>query len=111
MGIRMVPDLGAPVTVTAVDLITEATAPDYNEWASYVLAAGGYVSAFMGWGGDFAKNVGIASFPWAAKKIYERVRGGAASRSQRVGFRAPVSRSASPIRQTPGPGFAGLETY
>lgn len=76
MSIKLVNDLGAPLVVTAVDLVTESQAPRWNEWSSYILAGGGYVAAFMGWGGDFAKNIGIASFPWAAKSIYARVRAG-----------------------------------
>lgn len=98
MAIKMVPDLGAPVAVVAVDLITETVAEGkWNEWAAYILAAGGYVSAFMGFGGDFMKNVGIASFPWAAKKIYDRVRGvpAAARPTGRLAFRK-VSRYPAP---------------
>ena len=74
MRIDPINDLGAPLAVTAVDLITETAAPQWNEWAAYGLAAGGYLAAWQGFGGDFMKNVGIASFPWAAKKIYDRVR-------------------------------------
>lgn len=102
MAIKMVPDLGAPVAVTAVDLITESYAPDYNEWAAYILAVGGYVGGWMGWGGDFTKNVGIASFPWAAKKLYERVKGGAGSPARRMAFRrSAVSRYPGPASETP----------
>jgi len=72
----MVEDLGAPLVVTALDLVTETTAPTWNEWMAYIAAAGGYVSAFMGFGGPFMKNVGIASLPWAAKKLYTRIKGG-----------------------------------
>jgi len=91
MAIRIVPDVVAPLTVTGVDLITEATAPTWNEWASYLMAGGGYLGAAMGWGGDFIKTIGIASFPWAAKKLYDRVKGGAGA-SRRLSFkRAPVS--------------------
>jgi len=100
MAIRLVPDVGAPLAVTAVDLITETTAPDWNEWAAYIMAAGGYLGSFTGWGGDMVKNVGIASFPWAAKKIYERVRGGAGA-GHRLAFRAPVSRSS--VSRYPAP--------
>lgn len=103
MAIRVVPDLGAPLAVVGVDLITETAAPNWNEWAAYIMAAGGYVGGWMGWGGDFVKNVGIASFPWAAKKIYERVKGGASSR---LGYRrAGVSRYPAPATKTP---FEGL---
>ena len=99
MAIRVVPDLGAPLAVVGVDLITETAAPNWNEWASYIMAAGGYIGGWMGWGGDFMKNVGIASFPWAAKKVYERVKGGAGSR---LSFRrAGVSRYPAPATKTP----------
>ena len=73
MSIRLVPDVGAPLAVVAVDLITETYAPQANEITAYVLAAGSYVAAGMNKGGDFVKNVGIASFPWAAKKIYHLI--------------------------------------
>lgn len=103
MAIRMVPDLGAPLAVVAVDLGTEALAPNWNEWAAYFFAAGGYLGGFMNFGGDFVKNLGIASFPWAAKKIYDRARGGASSRaSTRLTFqRSGVSRYPAPAYQTP----------
>ena len=103
MSIRIVPDVGAPLAVVAVDLITETYAPDANEWISYVMAGGSYLAAGMGWGGDFIKNVGIASFPWAAKKIYDRVKGGAGA--SKLGFRArsrvsryPASASEAPFQ-------------
>jgi len=86
--IKVMEDVGAPLAVTAVDLITETTAPDWNEWTSYICAAGGYLGAWFGFGGDFMKNVGIASMPWAAKKIYNRVKGGT---TKRAAYR-PVSR-------------------
>jgi len=106
MAIKMVEDLGAPIAVVAVDLITETTAPTYNEWAAYILAGGGYIGAFMGWGGPFLKNVGIASLPWAAKKIYNRVKGGAGA-SRRLSFRqAGVSRLPAPAYSVP---FQGVK--
>ena len=76
MGIKFVPDVGAPLSVVAVDLISESYAPEANEWLSYIMAAGGYVAAGMNKGGEFTKNLAIASFPWAAKNIYSRIRGG-----------------------------------
>ena len=104
MAIRMVPDLGAPVTVVAVDLITESYAPGYNEWAAYILAAGGYLAAGFNWGGDFMKNVGIASFPWAAKKIYDRARGGVPVARRATAFKR-VARYPAPALETP---FGGV---
>lgn len=96
MAIRMVEDLGAPIAVTAVDLITLETAPDWNEWASYLMAAGGYVGGFMGFGGPFVKQIGVASLPLAARNIRERMRGGASKKvaERRMNFRParqPVS--------------------
>lgn len=80
-GIRIVPDVAAPLTVVAVDLVTEQTVPEYNEYAGYALAALGYGMAWFGKGGDFVKNVGIAAAPWAAKSLYERfVKGSGAAR-------------------------------
>jgi len=80
MSIKIVSDLGAPLSVVAVDLVTKSVAEGkWNEWAGYILAVGGYLGGFMNWGGDFTKNVGIASLPWAAKNVYNRVRGISAS--------------------------------
>ena len=108
VAIRVVPDLGAPLAVTAVDLMTETWAPTWNEWTAYIAAVGGYLGGFMGWGGDFTKNVGIASFPWAAKKLYDRVRGGAVTRtSNRMSFRkGSVARYPAPAYETQ---FAGVK--
>lgn len=101
MTIKVVPDIGAPLAVVAVDLATETmSAGKYNEWAAYILAVGGYVGAAMNFGGDFVKNVGIASLPWAAKKIYNRIKTPtttAAAVAQRLAYRpAAVSRYPAP---------------
>lgn len=87
MAIKMLPDLGAPLGVTAIDLLSETYAPNYNEWAAYIVAVAGYLGAWMGWGGDTMKNMGIAAFPWAAKKLYDRVKGGMTARPSRMTFR------------------------
>jgi len=100
--IDMMNDVGAPLAVTAVDLVSESFIPQYNEWAAYLLAVGGYVGAWQNYGGEFVKNVGIASFPWAAKKVYERVRamGGtsqlALRKVARVSGRGGISRYPAP---------------
>lgn len=100
MAIRIVEDVGAPVGVVAVDLITETAAPGWNEWIAYIMAAGGYLGAFTGWGGPFLKNVGIASLPWAAKKLYTRIKG--APVSSRLAFKSSaVSRYPAPATKTP----------
>lgn len=111
MRINLVNDVGAPLAVTAVELITETTVPQYNEWAAYLLAIGGYAGSMMGYGGDFVKNVGIASMPWAAKKVYDRVKsmtGGTGGTS-----RLALRRVAAPITRYPAPSyndeFAGIK--
>jgi len=104
MKIKMVEDLGAPLAVTAVDLVTQETAPDWNEWASYIMAGGGYAGALMNFGGEFVKNVGIASLPLAARNIYARIKGGSAKMaSSRLAFRP--AQKVSGIRQTVTPEF------
>lgn len=105
--VRVVPDVVSPLTVTAIDLVTETYAPDYNEAAAYVVAIGGYIAAAMGWGGDFVKNMGISSFPWAAKKIYERVKGGAGARKMTY-RRSGVSRYPGSASETEFRGRARL---
>jgi hypothetical protein len=95
--IKVIPDVGAPIAVVAADLVTESVAEGkWNEWASYIVAAGGYLGGFMNWGGDFTKNLGIAALPWAAKNIYNRIRGGT---SAPVTLRR-VSRYPAPAGQT-----------
>jgi len=99
--INVVPDVGAPLGVVAVDLISETWQPDWNEWLAYISAVGGYGAAWMGWGGDFAKNWGIASFPWASKKIYDRVRAmGGTEKIARSRARS-VTRWPAPATKTP----------
>lgn len=80
--INWINDVGAPLAVAAIDLGVEQVKPDWNEYASYAVAGLGYVGAYMGYGGDFVKNMGIAALPWAAKNIYNRVKtmGGATRR-------------------------------
>lgn len=93
MALKLLPDLGAPVAVVAVDLATEAWLPNYNEWVVYGLAAIGYACGWFGWGGDFMKNVGIAAAPLALRRVYLRVRGatGASSRLTMRRVAAPVT--------------------
>ena len=77
MTIRMVPDIGSPVTVVAVDLLAESFFPTWAEYADYIMTAGGFLAGWMGWGGDYIKNIGVSSLPLTARKIYERVKGAA----------------------------------
>lgn len=100
MAIKMVPDLGAPLTVVAIDLAVESLAPNYSKWATGALAAGGYLAAWQGWGGDFVKNVGIAALPAFAKNVYDYVRGGASSRATHMSLRR-VARYPAPAQESP----------
>lgn len=109
MAIRLVEDVGAPLVVVAADLFSETAAPAWNEPLSYVAAIGGYLGAGMGFGGPFIKNIGIASLPWAAKKLYTRVRTmmPAASMASRMTFRpAGIARYPAPQEQSP---FQGVK--
>jgi len=100
MNIRPMEDLVAPLAVTAIDLTFESQKPEWNTYASYIVAGGAYLAAVMGKPrGDFVKNMGIASFPWAAKNIYRQVRGLAAAKPavSRLAFKSkPVSRYPAP---------------
>jgi len=87
--IKLVDDIGAPVAVGAADILVSKYKADWSPWVGIGLAAVGYVAGgYMGIGGNFLKNVGIASMPWALKGIAEQV--GIASMSPVTG-RIPVS--------------------
>lgn len=84
--IKIVEDLGAPAAVAVVNIITKEVAPDWNEWVHYILTAVGYGAALLGFGGTFVKNIGVASLSGTVDHIYNRVKGGVASK--------PMSRTA-----------------
>ena len=107
-GINWGPDLGAPVLVTAVDLILETTAPEYTKWGTGIMAIGGYLGNQFDWGGDFIKNVGIAALPAAAKNVYDWAKAGMATRPNRkVAFRrSPVSHYPA---EAPSAPFTGVK--
>lgn len=96
--IRLVEAVVAPATVAAVDIFTLEVAPDWNEWASYIMAAGGYVGGFINFGGPFVEHMGIASLDWAARSLYQRVRSGMTKKARRKVFAPPrsVERSYQP---------------
>lgn len=76
MGMKWMDDVGAPLAVTAIDLVVETTVPQWNEWAAYGTAVGSWVAYQSGMvRGDFVKNMAIAATPWAAKAAYQRIRG------------------------------------
>lgn len=88
---RLGPDLGAPLTVAAADLISERQRPDWNEGIAYTVLALGYIGGMLARGatGDFLMNMGVASLPWAARHI--AARSGMFGGASRV-VRAPIRR-------------------
>jgi len=98
MAIKVIPDVVAPAVVFAADAATSAYdekaepgATKLNRPVGIALAALGYVGALLDFGGDFVKNIGIASFDWAANSIagYIKERG--------IEARAPVTRTSAKI--------------
>lgn len=102
--VRLVEDVGAPAVVAAVDIITEEQKPTWNQPAGIALAAVGYGMNVMGVGGDFVKNIGVASAPWAIESIYQYARsGGGASRQVSQARMRPAARLSSGKRVSRGP--------
>lgn len=100
--IRLVPDVGSPLTVAAVDIATMEMAPDWNEPASYIMAGGGMVAGVMNMGGDYVKNIGVAALPLAIRNLYTRFRSGAAgARTTKLALRKVASR----VTRYPSPAF------
>jgi hypothetical protein len=74
MTIKLVPDVAVPAGVFVADWATSkydegATGMKLNRPVGIGLAVLGYAGAMLGWGGDAVKNIGIASFDWAANSI------------------------------------------
>ena len=108
MAIKMVPDVAAPLTVAAVNIVGRTTMPEWHDWLVYGMSIAGYVGGWMNWGGDYLKQIGVASLPLTADKLYERVRG-VPIVGQRLAMRKVAGRGVS---QTYSPGFTKpLETY
>ena len=105
MAIKIGPDVGSPLIVTAVDLVSESIWPAYSSWLTYGMTIVGYVGAFAGFGGDILKNVGVSSLPLTAKRLYDTVR--APAPMERMAFkRKSVARY--PARATEAP-FQGVK--
>jgi len=120
--IRIVPDVGAPVMVAGVDLLTQEYAPDWNEWSSYIMAGGAYIATALGLvkggGGDFVKNIGIASLPLAARNIVDRIRQPATARragapAARLALRRTTTQVNQPVNRAYQPEFeqAGAHAF
>jgi len=93
--IRWVEDLGAPALVAAADIVTDEMKPTWNRPLGIGIAAAGYILSFLGMGGTFLKNVGIAAAPWAIGSIYQYVK-----ESSGVSGRAAVTRGSPAARFT-----------
>jgi hypothetical protein len=102
--IRWAEDLGAPAVVAAADIVTTEVKPTWNRWMGIGLAVLGYVGGgVLGMGGNFVKNLGVASFPWAVHSIYDMVKEGTGVTSRAVS-RSPVSsRISRSIGRYPAP--------
>jgi hypothetical protein len=88
-------DIGAPLAVTAVNIIGRKTIPQYHDWLIYGMTALGYFGMMRNWGGDFVKNVGIASLPLTAEKLYNRITTG-----------TPATRMAGRVTRYPAPAYS-----
>lgn len=129
MAIKIVPDVVAPVAVFAADWATSAydertTGFKLNRPVGIGLCALGYVlGGWLGWGGDTVKNVGIASFDWAANSVVGYIKERGVTRRAPQESRIPVHQrfeipapQRSPglsraISQTTKPGFEEVEIY
>ncbi len=112
MAIRIVDDVVSPVIVSAVDVVTLEYAPNWNEWATYGMLAGGYIASALNFGGNMVKNIGIASLPLAVRSVRDRIKGGVSGSvsSRRLSFRpSAVSKLSSGIRQTVVPEFENVK--
>ena len=99
MAIRMMPDVVAPLAVTGVNIVSRTSIPEYHDYIVYAMTAAGYLGGWMGWGGDFLKQMGVSSLPLTADKLYERMGGGATRRapSRNLSFRrSSVGRTYQP---------------
>jgi hypothetical protein len=112
MAIKLVPDVAVPAGVFVADWATsaydeKATGMKLNRPVGIGLAILGYAGAMLNWGGDAVKNIGIASFDWAANSVvsYIKERGGttagATSRMERIPVQARFRESRT-VYPTPG---------
>lgn len=86
--IRWAEDLGIPALVAAVDYGTERLdagkaegETKYNPIVGIVMCAAGYALTAFGMGGNYTKNLGIASMDWAVKGVRQLVAAGGITRA------------------------------
>lgn len=112
--IRMVDDLAAPGAVALMNVITKEAAPDWNEWGHYIMTAVGYGAAFMGFGGPFVKNIGLASLSGTVGHIYNRVKGATVTRAPASSMRYRASAPGpvrTPVQRTYQPEFEAVAPH
>lgn len=111
--INMVPDLAAPGAVALVNIVTKEAAPEWNEWAHYILTGIGYAAGFMGFGGGFVKNLGLASLSGTVDHIYNRVKGATVTRpASKMAYRArPAGPVQGPVQRTYQPEFESAHAF
>ncbi len=105
MTIRMIPDVAAPLTVTAVDLVAETVWPQWSNWITYAMTIVGYGAALMNMGGEYTKNIGVSSLPLTAKRVYDNIRGPAPV-TRGVAFKNRVARYPASAQEAP---FQGVK--
>jgi hypothetical protein len=106
MALKIVDDVGAPALVTVVNIAarqasTVIMGQSLADVLTYGMAGGGYLAAYMGWGGrynDFVKNVAIASAPLAFEKIYNKIKGTSVNRMARRVSRYPAPATEGPFQ-------------
>ena len=106
MTIKFVADVGAPLTVTAVNLVAESVWPQRTDWITYAMTALGYGAAFFNRGGDFAKNIGVSSMPLTARLVYDAVKGTGTPVSRSSTVRKRVARYPGSAQEAP---FQGVK--
>jgi hypothetical protein len=106
--IKWVEDLGAPALVAAADIATDEMKPTWNRPVGIGLAVAGYLlGGFLGMGGNFTKNIGIAACPWAIESIYQYVKesSGVSRRTAATRTSAASRVSGSRIGRWPAPAY------
>lgn len=92
MAINLVNDAVPPVVVAAAHIMVESqpTMAPYADYIDYGGAILGYAGAYLNWGGDFVKNLGIAFAPSAIEKVYRMITTPTTTTARPVAF-APAS--------------------
>lgn len=99
--IRLVPDVAAPATVAAVNIVSRQSMPEWHDMLVYAMTVLGYGADMMNVGGDYVKNIGVTSLPLTIDKLYERIKGTPVTRTA-----GAVRRVSSPVTRYPAPAFA-----